>query len=118
MSFGVLPLIWIYFASVTVENDSEEYIPHTMPNPHWYTRSQDSHHLIAGDDILPSALSPVSTPAQKRLAKLSCSAFGGPKQAQEMVYWQDIPSDAAYKSPFREETRHGEKWPRKYVVRV
>ena len=29
------------------------------------------------------------------LAGLSCDAYGGPPQdvAQEMVYWQDIPSD-------------------------
>jgi len=33
---------------------------------------------------------------------LNCRAFGGPSEeaAQEMVYWQDIPSDSHYVSPF------------------
>jgi hypothetical protein len=37
-----------------------------------------------------------------RLATLDCQAYGGPsiEAAQEMVYWQDIPSDSLYKSPF------------------
>jgi GDP-fucose protein O-fucosyltransferase len=36
------------------------------------------------------------------LAKLSCEKYGGPADefAQEMVYWQDIPSDTQYVSPF------------------
>lgn len=35
------------------------------------------------------------------LATLSCEAHGGPttEEAQEMVYWHDIPSDTKYKSP-------------------
>ena len=34
-------------------------------------------------------------PADFRLAGLSCEAYGGPsdKEAKEMVYWEDIPSD-------------------------
>lgn len=38
------------------------------------------------------------------LAGLNCDAFGGPsrEQAQEMVYWSDIPSDSRYVSPFHE----------------
>eukprot|EP00934_Nitzschia_sp_Nitz4_P007095 Nitzschia sp. Nitz4//scaffold284_size24204//366//2431//NITZ4_008411-RA/size24204-augustus-gene-0.2-mRNA-1//1//CDS//3329545673//7085//frame0 len=37
-----------------------------------------------------------------RIANLDCERFGGPSQevAQEMVYWEDIPSDAEYVSPF------------------
>ncbi|KAL3922454.1 MAG: hypothetical protein SGARI_006449 [Bacillariaceae sp.] len=36
------------------------------------------------------------------LATLDCSAFGGPSKeaAAEMVYWQEIPSDSLYVSPF------------------
>ena len=41
-------------------------------------------------------------PSDARLAHLSCDAYGGPddEAAHEMVYWQDIPSDHTYKSPF------------------
>ncbi|CAB9502629.1 GDP-fucose protein O-fucosyltransferase [Seminavis robusta] len=37
------------------------------------------------------------------LAGLKCDAYGGPSTdvAQEMVYWEDIPSDASFVSPFK-----------------
>lgn len=37
------------------------------------------------------------------LAGLNCDKFGGPSLdlAQEMVYWEDIASDAKYVSPFK-----------------
>lgn len=36
------------------------------------------------------------------LATLDCKAYGGPspEAAQEMVYWQDIPTDSSYTPPF------------------
>ena len=34
------------------------------------------------------------------LAELNCQSYGGPKDASEMIYWKDYPSDAAYVSPF------------------
>lgn len=39
---------------------------------------------------------------EHRLAGLQCDQFGGPSldAAQEMVYWEDIPSDESYLSPF------------------
>ena len=42
--------------------------------------------------------------AVSTLAGLNCETFGGPsrEQAQEMVYWSDIPSDSRYVSPFHE----------------
>jgi len=48
------------------------------------------------------------------LAGLNCDAYGGPspKQAQEMVYWSDIPSDSHYVSPFHE--KHGQH--RRYLT--
>jgi hypothetical protein len=41
---------------------------------------------------------------RKRLGTLTCDKYGGPslEKAREMVYWQDIPSDAKYVSPFRQ----------------
>ncbi|CAB9522865.1 GDP-fucose protein O-fucosyltransferase [Seminavis robusta] len=38
------------------------------------------------------------------IAKLSCEPHGGPADefAQEMIYWEDIPSDALWVSPFRQ----------------
>ena len=40
---------------------------------------------------------------QHRVAGLSCKAYGGPSDgtAAEMVYWQDIPVDASFVSPFK-----------------
>ncbi|CAB9527574.1 GDP-fucose protein O-fucosyltransferase [Seminavis robusta] len=40
---------------------------------------------------------------QHKLAGLNCDAYGGPSEevAQELVYWEDIPSDATYVSPFK-----------------
>jgi hypothetical protein len=37
------------------------------------------------------------------VAGLSCKAYGGPsdEDAAEMVYWQDIPVDASFVSPFK-----------------
>jgi hypothetical protein len=48
-------------------------------------------------------------------AHLSCAKHGGPEDefAQEMVYWQDIPSDARYVSPFH--SKHGQE--KRYMVR-
>jgi hypothetical protein len=60
-------------------------------------------------DLIPT------TPAQQRLSRLYCQAHGGPEQAQEMVYWQDIPADTSFRSPYREPWT---PWPRKYMVRT
>ena len=40
------------------------------------------------------------------LAGLTCDKFGGPSKeaADEMVYWEDIPSDNLYVSPFKKTT--------------
>ena len=44
-----------------------------------------------------------------QIANLNCDAFGGPskEQAQEMVYWEDIPQDAQYMSPFHRKKLKG-----------
>jgi hypothetical protein len=41
---------------------------------------------------------------QHRLAGLNCDKWGGPSHdaAQEMVYWEDIPSDERFVSPFHQ----------------
>ena len=41
----------------------------------------------------------------EQLAGLDCKPHGGPPDASEMVYWEDIPSDATYISPFQKEGR-------------
>ncbi|KAL3894171.1 MAG: hypothetical protein SGARI_007823 [Bacillariaceae sp.] len=45
-----------------------------------------------------------------QIANLKCDAFGGPSEekAQEMVYWEDIPQDAQYMSPFHRKIRKGD----------
>jgi len=44
-------------------------------------------------------------PPNFQLAGLNCDRYGGPSEqvAKELVYWEDIPSDAAYISPFKKE---------------
>lgn len=44
---------------------------------------------------------PDDSSSQPRLANLDCSKYGGPRDPHEMVYWKDIPKDAAYRSPLR-----------------
>lgn len=47
--------------------------------------------------------SPIPNEHEHRLAGLSCDKWGGPSDelAEEMVYWEDIPSDAHHVSPFK-----------------
>jgi hypothetical protein len=53
-------------------------------------------------------------PPERRLAHLSCAAYGGPADefAQEMVYWQNISSDERFVSPFTPPKGQ----PRKYMT--
>ena len=46
---------------------------------------------------------------EHRIANLNCEAYGGPsnKDAEEMVYWEDIPKDALHVSPFH--AKHPDK---------
>jgi hypothetical protein len=49
------------------------------------------------------------TASNHPLAGLSCEAYGGPskqEQLDEIVYWSDIPSDAAYKSSFYDPSKY------------
>lgn len=42
---------------------------------------------------------------EPKIAGLKCAAYGGPSDeiaSKEMVYWSDIPSDAEYISPFKQ----------------
>ena len=43
------------------------------------------------------------------LAGLNCDRYGGPSShiAQEMVYWEDIPTDTQYVSPFKRKNGNG-----------
>jgi hypothetical protein len=46
---------------------------------------------------------------EPRYPRLECAAYGGPSAelSQEMVYWQDIPSDTRYVSPLKESNDDG-----------
>jgi len=69
---------------------------------------QDQHFLTASHDHLSGEGNTkqkddgMSSWSGHKLAGLHCDAYGGPSEeiAQEMVYWQDIPSDSDYMSPF------------------
>jgi hypothetical protein len=50
-----------------------------------------------------------NNPHSHRISGLTCDKWGGPspEAAQEMVYWEDIPSDAQYVSPFHTKRQIG-----------
>lgn len=50
----------------------------------------------------------LANPHASRIAGLNCDKYGGPsvEEAQEMVYWEDIPSDAEWISPFHSKNRN------------
>ena len=54
--------------------------------------------------------SPKLQQEQHSLAGLSCDKFGGPKKDilshVDMIYWNDIPEDSEYKSPFYDEDKY------------
>ena len=51
----------------------------------------------------------LGNPHASRIAGLNCDKFSGPspQEAQEMVYWEDIPSDSEWISPFHSKHRNG-----------
>jgi hypothetical protein len=55
-----------------------------------------------GMEQAPPTLDEVQVEKGHEVAGLSCEKYGGPSDeiAAEMVYWRDIPSDAALQSPF------------------
>ena len=57
------------------------------------------------DDDDNDGSSAVVLPHNFTLSGLSCERYGGPPDevARELVYWEDIPSDAQYVSPFKKE---------------
>jgi hypothetical protein len=79
------------------EEDEEE------PPERGHFDDEEDHKTNANGD--PSTL----------VAHLSCAKHGGPEDefSQEMVYWQDIPSDARYVSPFH--SKHSQE--KRYMVR-
>lgn len=49
------------------------------------------------------------SPLRKRyhpIAGLNCKDHGGPSDSSEMVYWNDIPADSKYVSPFYNEEKY------------
>jgi hypothetical protein len=58
---------------------------------------------LAEKELAKSAAEESKQVEQHKVAGLSCKAYGGPgdEHAAEMVYWQDIPLDASFVSPFK-----------------
>lgn len=51
----------------------------------------------------------IPSPLRKRhhpIAGLNCKDHGGPSDPSEMVYWNDIPADSKYVSPFYDEEKY------------
>lgn len=69
---------------------------HPLPIPVSVTLANDGQE----DDIRRNNDPKQSNPP---LAGLDCTSWGGPSidAAKEMVYWQDIPNDQTYTSPFQ-----------------
>eukprot|EP00531_Pseudo-nitzschia_arenysensis_P014738 CAMPEP_0116127870 /NCGR_PEP_ID=MMETSP0329-20121206/7062_1 /TAXON_ID=697910 /ORGANISM="Pseudo-nitzschia arenysensis, Strain B593" /LENGTH=625 /DNA_ID=CAMNT_0003621981 /DNA_START=140 /DNA_END=2017 /DNA_ORIENTATION=- len=70
--------------------------------------SKPENNNIKQVETKPETENDGSTPPPK-IAGLNCDRFGGPSEeiAAEMVYWRDIPKDAAFVSPFKK--TNGEK---------
>jgi hypothetical protein len=69
--------------------------------------SLDTTHLL--DSFINSTTSTGNTPHDHdhtSLAGLSCEKYGGPEDAEEMVYWRDVREDAEYKSPFHDPNKY------------
>lgn len=72
----------------------EEHNTHDLPPEMLQQQQQQGEGNVSDDEDDTSHL--------MKLATLDCKAYGGPslEDAQEMVYWQEIPSDSTYVSPF------------------
>jgi hypothetical protein len=74
---------------------------------------KDSAHAISsrqnGNDVPIITHAGLENPHAARVAGLNCDKYGGPStdEAQEMVYWEDVPSDAEWISPFHAKHRNG-----------
>lgn len=98
---GVFGLCFLLSVSLNFLHDSE-----AMPNEH-STAVKSAIEDFKQDKVGPTldnqkkrAVGNYSSGS--RLAKLNCEKWGGPEPvaAQEMVYWEDIPSDETFVSPF------------------
>ena len=61
------------------------------------------------NEIMQRAKSIPSSSLRKKhhpIAGLNCKDHGGPSDPSEMVYWNDIPADSKYISPFYDEERY------------
>lgn len=78
------------------------------PNGDSHDETDEDHKNEQGqqNEIIHKGL---ANPHSHRLAGLTCDKYGGPDEeaAQEMVYWEDIPSDAEWISPFHTKHRNG-----------
>jgi hypothetical protein len=102
-------------ASVGLLPDAIQQIPDdSIPSESFENGESDSRLNAGGTDslALEREVNPIDqeklNQLRDRLGTLTCDKFGGPsfEKAREMVYWQDIPSDAKYVSPFRQRHRH------------
>jgi hypothetical protein len=64
------------------------------------------HVAVEAPDPPPVVQEKSAANAGHNLAGLSCEAYGGPpaQVAEEMVYWEDIPSDNKWISPFKQQS--------------
>jgi hypothetical protein len=72
-------------------------------------RVQDEPSDSVAEHPEESAHQGLVNPHSSHVAGLNCEKFGGPglEAAQEMVYWEDIPQDSLWISPFHAKHRSG-----------
>jgi hypothetical protein len=68
-------------------------------------RNSSNPELEAESDVVDDARNENDSKPSSghQIAGLKCDAYGGPSEedAAEMIYWEDIPSDAKYVSPLK-----------------
>ena len=74
-----------------------------IKNDSTHVKGEAKNHNAADHEKQGENLESVANHVVHKIAGLNCDAHGGPssEHAAEMVYWQDIPTDAQYVSPFK-----------------
>lgn len=83
-------------------NDMENHLQSSLGTPSMTKRPSSTDGVLQTKAQSSTATSNTNQ-HEHRLAGLNCEKWGGPsdEEAQEMVYWEDIPSDAHHVSPFK-----------------
>jgi hypothetical protein len=124
LAFLVPIVVWVVTISFVTVHDGESSVPRQRDGPQLQFQHSNKLQPPPSTVTKSNAQAPpvqaterqAKPREQRRHGSLKCDNHGGPSAefSQEMVYWQDIPSDGKYVSPFRRQAAsQGEK----YMVR-